>query len=84
MLYNNVRISFDEDNLLLCAEDQAVYAQPLSDYPRLKDATNEQRAKWKLSNIGVHWEDIDEDVSFESFFYEKDDPMVVKAEACCL
>jgi len=79
MLYNNVNISFDEDNLLLCAEDQAVYAQPLSDYPRLNMATSEQRAKWKLSNIGIHWEEIDEDVSFESFFYEKDDPLVVKA-----
>jgi len=79
MLYNNVSISFNEDNLLLCAEDRAVYAQPLSDYPRLSAATSEQRSKWKLSNIGIHWEEIDEDVSFESFFYEKDDPLVVKA-----
>ena len=79
MFDKNVRISFDEENVLLCAEDRAVYAQPLSDYPRLSKATSEQRANWKLSNIGIHWEEIDEDVSFESFFYEKDDPLVVKA-----
>jgi len=79
MFDKKINISFDEENLLICAEDQAVYAQPLSDYPRLNKATSEQRAKWKLSNIGIHWEEIDEDVSFESFFYEKDDPLVVKA-----
>jgi hypothetical protein len=74
-----INISFDKNNILFCAEDQAVYAQPLSDYPRLSRATSEQKAKWKLSNVGIHWEEIDEDVSFESFFYEKDDPLVVKA-----
>ena len=79
MFNKPVSVSFDEENLLVCAEDRAVYAQPLSDYPRLSRATGEQRAKWKLSNVGIHWEDIDEDVSFESFFYEKDDPLVVKA-----
>jgi len=74
----NIIISFDNDNLFLCMENKTILSQPLSDYPRLKKATINQKAKWKLSNIGIHWEEIDEDISFESFFYEKDDPLVVK------
>ena len=78
MFGENIKISFDNNNLFLYAEDKKVFAQPLSDYPRLKKATAEQKAKWKLSNIGIHWEEIDEDISFESFLYDKNDPLVVK------
>ena len=77
MFGKNIQISFDNDNLLLCAENNNVFTQSLNDYPGLKKATNAQKAKWSLSNIGIHWEEIDEDVSFESFFYAKDDPLVV-------
>ena len=78
MFDKNIKISFENDNLLLCVGNNDVFAQPLMDYPRLRKATDEQRAKWKLSNVGIHWEEIDEDISFESFFYSHDDPLVVK------
>ena len=81
MFDKNIEISFDNDNLFLSAENKNVFAQPLSDYPRLRKATEEQKAKWKLSNVGIHWEEIDEDVSFESFLYDKDDPLVVKTRS---
>ena len=77
MFDKNAKVSFDKNNLFLRTEKD-VFVQSLSDYPRLRKATNEQKAKWKLSNIGIHWSEIDEDVSFESFFYEKNDPLVVK------
>ena len=40
---------------------------PLAWYPRLLEATPEQRKKWRLSGagFGVHWPDIDEDLSTE-------------------
>jgi hypothetical protein len=78
MFDKNIKISFENDNLLLRAGNNDVFAQPLGDYPRLRKATDEQRAKWKLSNVGIHWEEIDEDISFESFFYSQNDPLVVK------
>ena len=77
MFSKNTKISFDKNNLFL-RTGKDIFVQSLSDYPRLKKATSEQKAKWKLSNIGIHWEEIDEDISFESFFYEKNDPLVVK------
>lgn len=78
MFGKNIKISFDNENLFLYTENENVYTQSLSDYPILSKATNEQRTKWKLSDIGIHWEEIGEDISFESFFYDKNDPLVVK------
>ena len=38
---------------------------PLAWYPRLLHATSEQRANWRISGAGygIHWPDIDEDLS---------------------
>lgn len=38
---------------------------PLEWFPRLRDATAAQRANWRLigKGAGVHWPDLDEDVS---------------------
>jgi hypothetical protein len=38
---------------------------PLEWFPRLRDATPEQRKKWRLiaRGIGIHWEDVDEDIA---------------------
>ena len=38
---------------------------PVEWFPRLRDATESQRNKWRLigKGIGIHWEDIDEDIS---------------------
>ena len=42
-----------------------------AEFPRLKFATPEQRASFTLSSEGIHWEEIDEDLSFEGFFRKK-------------
>lgn len=34
-----------------------------SAYPRLAKATDEQRARMELSPMGIHWPEIDEDLS---------------------
>ena len=41
-------------------------------YPRLKYATREQRANFIADKYGINWPDVDEDLSFEGFFYPKD------------
>jgi len=40
---------------------------PLAWFPRLVHATPEERANWRLigSGHGIHWEDLDEDISVE-------------------
>jgi len=43
-------------------------AVPLAWFPRLRDATPDQRSRWELigGGIGIHWPAIDEDISVES------------------
>lgn len=40
-------------------------------YPRLRHATVEQREKYILTHYGIHWEELDEDLSYEGLFTEQ-------------
>ena len=44
-----------------------------ADYPRLRLATKEQLAAFTTDEFGIHWETLDEDLSFEGFF-DKQEP----------
>jgi len=56
-----------EDTLAVDLADGRTIVVPLTWYPRLLNATAEQRARWKVSGggYGIHWPDIDEDLSTE-------------------
>jgi hypothetical protein len=47
--------------------DGRTLSVPLAWYPRLLHATAEERENWRLigKGRGIHWEDIDEDISVE-------------------
>ena len=61
----NVRI--DEDNLTVDLMDGRAISVPLAWYPRLLNATHEQRNDWEVcgGGFGIHWPQIDEDLSTE-------------------
>ncbi len=42
-----------------------------ADYPRLKNASPEERANYVLDGFGINWPELDEDLSFDGFFQEK-------------
>jgi hypothetical protein len=44
-----------------------VFSQPLHYYPRLQRASATQRSAWTQTPLGLHWPQVDEDISFESF-----------------
>ena len=52
---------------VLLADGREIVA-PLAWFPRLRKATKAQRDKWRLigRGIGIHWEEIDEDISVEA------------------
>lgn len=56
-----------EDELKVGLMDGRTITVPLAWYPRLLHATAEQRADWKIAGggYGIHWEEIDEDLSTE-------------------
>lgn len=60
-------VSCDDDRLTVDLMDGRSIAVPLAWYPRLFDATPAQRDQWELAGggYGVHWPDIDEDLSVE-------------------
>lgn len=70
-----VKVWFDEDNIWLGLEDGRQVSAPLAFYPRLLNATKEQRENYELigPGIGIHWEDIDEDLSVEGILLGRKD-----------
>ncbi|MBQ7472214.1 MAG: DUF2442 domain-containing protein [Prevotella sp.] len=52
--------------------------EKFSDYPRTRYATKEQRANYEADEYGLHWEDIDEDLSFEGFFDKRETTQLYK------
>ena len=62
-----VNVSITEDTLIVDLNDGRTISVPLAWFPRLLHATSEERSNWKLigRGHGIHWEDIDEDISVE-------------------
>ena len=60
-----VDVATDEFMLRVRLADGREIAAPLEFFPRLRDASPEQRNKWRLigHGYGIHWEEIDEDIS---------------------
>jgi hypothetical protein len=60
-------VHFTEDTLAVDLSDGRTIVVPLAWYPRLLNATLEQRFHWKVSGggYGIHWPDVDEDLSTE-------------------
>ncbi|MEM6453381.1 MAG: DUF2442 domain-containing protein [Cyanobacteria bacterium P01_D01_bin.105] len=53
------------DHISVALMDGRTITVPLVWYPRLLNATPEQRAQWEVcgGGYGIHWESIDEDLS---------------------
>ncbi len=60
-------VSVTEDSLSVDLSDGRTISVPLAWFPRLLHATPEERKNWRLigKGQGIHWEDIDEDISVE-------------------
>jgi len=63
-----IDLSFVADSIHVVLADGREILAPLEWFPRLRDATDEQRKNWQFigRGIGIHWEEIDEDVSVKS------------------
>lgn len=53
----------DDDNLWVDFSDGRILAVPLAWFPRLLHATPEQRQQVEISLKGLHWNELDEDIS---------------------
>ncbi len=60
-------VTVTEDTLSVDLNDGRTISVPLAWFPRLLHATQAERNNWRLigKGHGIHWEDIDEDISVE-------------------
>jgi len=60
-------VMITEDTLNVDLSDGRTISVPLTWFPRLVHATQDQRDNWRLigRGHGIHWNDIDEDISVE-------------------
>ena len=58
-------VDFDEDTLWVELADGRQLGVPLAYFPRLLKASAEQRKRFIISGggVGLHWEELDEDIS---------------------
>ena len=68
-----LRAVVTQDTLSVDLNDGRTISAPLAWYPRLLHSTVAERKKWRLigSGQGVHWEEIDEDISVEGLLAGK-------------
>ena len=55
----------DSDNLWVELNDGRTIGVPLVWFPRLLNATDQQLMGWELTPRGIHWDELDEDISVD-------------------
>ena len=61
---------FDKDNIYIVTDSGHTIGNPISWFARLANASPQQRENFEIGPTGdsLHWEELDEDLSLESFF----------------
>ena len=66
-------VNVTDDALIVDLSDGRTVFVPLAWFPRLLHGTPEERNKWRLigDGEGIHWPDLDEDISVENLILGK-------------
>ena len=61
-------LAITDDSLVVDLSDGRSITVPLAWYPRLQHGTAEERKSWRWigDREGIHWPDLDEDISVEN------------------
>ncbi len=64
---NAIDVEFTTNKITIFLEDGRELSAPLAWFPRLKKASETELKKWRFigRGQGIHWEDLDEDISVE-------------------
>ena len=62
-----IGVDVTDDVLIVALADGRSVSVPLAWYPRLLHATAAQRSQWQIAGagFGIHWPEIDEDLSVQ-------------------
>lgn len=62
------RVWLTNDAVYVELHDGQVGKELFCHYDRLSKASENERENYRLSHFGIHWPEIDEDLSFQGFF----------------
>ena len=68
------KLWFADEKIFIITDTGKELWQSLLWYSRLLNATDEQRMNYETDSEGIRWDELDEDVSFESFTYKNPMP----------
>ena len=74
-------LRFDDDSMWVDLEDGRTIGVPLAWFPRLLHATPAQREAYELSRLGLHWEELDEDISVAGLLAGRGDQTRTRTQA---
>jgi len=74
-------VSFDEDSMWVDLSDGRSLGVPLAWFPRLLHATPARLSQVEVRTRGLHWEELDEDISVEGLLAGRGDQTRPKAKA---
>lgn len=69
MEINVVKVWFESESIFIKTSAGEIKSHPLSWFPRLYNAQKSVLENFTSSPFGIHWEELDEDLSFEGFFH---------------
>ena len=64
-----LHVRFDPDSFWVALSDGRTIGVPLAWFPRLFQATQSQREAVRISSRGLHWEELDEDISIDGLLH---------------
>lgn len=68
-----VKVWVDAEHVNIQTANGEIRSEKIADYYRLRTATDEQLQNFEYDNMGIHWSELDEDLSYEGFFQPKTD-----------
>ena len=73
-----IKVNFDDRNMIVDLTDGRALSIPLNWFPRLLNATPEERADYRFigRGYGIHWPQVDEDISVQGLLEGRGDMTV--------
>lgn len=70
-----IDVDFTDTALRFVLADGRELLAPLEWFPKLRDASEQERRHWRLigHGVGVHWPDIDEDIAVRTLMRGQND-----------
>lgn len=65
------KVWFENNYIFIKTDVGHILGNPLSWFPVLLNATNEQRNNFEITHFGIYWPDLKEDLGLNGFFEYK-------------